>query len=132
MNATKEKVFVCWYKKKANEKRREKGPPKICTFLPPHRFKKTNFTILIILRNTSVYSQTLTHIYISFLSSRYSLGSGRVRSEKKATTTRLKSLRGVAASFFFPIRMSSLIRVFSPLTTTGTTTREPLSKLFYI
>ena len=56
-----------------------------------------------------------------------------MRSEKKATTTtRLQSssLRGVAASFFFPItsKMSSLIRVFSPLTTTtGTTgTREPL------
>ena len=35
-------------------------------------------------------------------------------------------MSGVAASFF-PIRMSSLIRVFSPLTTTGTTTREQLS-----
>ena len=62
----------------------------------------------------------------ALLSSRFS-GSGRIRGEKKATTTRLKSLSvGVAASFPMS-RMSSLIRLFSPSTTTGTTTREPLS-----
>ena len=133
----KRKFLCVGTKKKQTKKGGKKRPPKICTFLPPHRFKKTNFTIIIIL--ILVYSQTLTHIYISFLSSRFSSGSGgRARSEKKATiqtTTRLqKSLkRGVAASFFFPItscKMSSLIRVFSPstTTTTGTTgTRAPLS-----
>ena len=147
MNATDEKIFcvVCWYKK-----RREKGlEPLFALFCRPIDFKKTNFTILIILRNTSIFSNAHTHIYNislkrvfalrALLSSRFSSGSGgsRARSEKKATTiqTRLqKSLkRGVAASFFFPMtscKMSSLIRVFSPstTTTTGTTgTRAPLS-----
>ena len=64
MNATDEKIFcvVCWYKK-----RREKGlEPLFALFCRPIDFKKTNFTILIILRNTSIYSQTLTHIYIIY------------------------------------------------------------------
>ena len=97
-------------------------------------FLKNNIVKKII-RSSRASTRRFFALSSALLSSRFSLGSGsRVRSEKIATTTtRLQSssLRGVAASFFFPItsKMSSLIRVFSPLTTTtGTTgTREPLS-----
>ena len=75
MNATKEKVFcvVCWYKKKANEKKGQKkagkrdlSEPLFALFCRPIiDFKKTNFTIIIIiLRKTSIFSNAHTHIYI--------------------------------------------------------------------
>jgi len=69
MNATKEKVFVLFVgtkkkqTKKKHKKRREKGlEPLFALFCRPIDFKKTNFTILILL--ILVYSQTLTHTYI--------------------------------------------------------------------
>ena len=71
MNATKEKVFVLFVgtkkanEKKANKKRREKElEPLFALFCRPIDFKKTNFTILILL--ILVYSQTLTHTYIIY------------------------------------------------------------------
>lgn len=77
MNATKEKVvfvlFVGTKKKKQtkkkDKKRREKkdlSEPLFALFCRPIiDFKKTNFTIIIIiLRKTSIFSNAHTHIYI--------------------------------------------------------------------
>ena len=98
----KRKFLCVGTKKKQTKKGGKKRPPKICTFLPPHRFKKTNFTIIIILIPVYILKRSHTYIYrFSLLASRQGVVVVREAKKKRRFRRDSKIIKAWCGGEFF-------------------------------